>query len=118
MPKFKFDENLPVEAADLFRAAGHDAMTVLEQTLGGHPDEEIANLCAKEQRALVTLDLGFSDIRSYPPGKYSGILVLRLKRQDKPHVLSVLKLLLSHFENEQLTGKLWIVNEQLVRIRG
>lgn len=93
-------------------------MTVLEQALGGHPDEKIASLCAKEQRVLVTLDLGFSDIRSYPPEKYSGILVLRLKHQGKPHVLSVLKLLLPHFENEQLAGKLWIVNEQSVRIRG
>jgi predicted nuclease of predicted toxin-antitoxin system len=37
--KFKIDENLPVEIADLFRAAGFDAITVLEQTLGGEADQ-------------------------------------------------------------------------------
>ena len=33
--KFKIDENLPTEAADLLRSAGHDAVTVGEQRLGG-----------------------------------------------------------------------------------
>ena len=31
--RFKLDENLPAELADLFRQAGHDAVTVLDQTL-------------------------------------------------------------------------------------
>lgn len=35
--QFKLDENLPDEAADLLRAAGHDALTVLDQHLGGGP---------------------------------------------------------------------------------
>ena len=42
MMRFKFDENMPVEAAELFRNAGHDAATVLEQSLGGQPDPNIA----------------------------------------------------------------------------
>ena len=28
--RFKLDENLPVDLADLFRAAGHDAATTLD----------------------------------------------------------------------------------------
>ena len=118
MPRFKLDENLPVEAAELFRSAGYDAMTVLDQGLGGHTDELIAMRCHDEQRTIVTFDMDFSDIRSYPPEDHSGILVLRLKSQDKRHVLAVLKLLIPHFERETLTRKLWIVTEQTVRIRG
>ena len=38
--KFKIDQNLPIEAADLLAAAGHDAMTVYERSLGGAPDEQ------------------------------------------------------------------------------
>lgn len=30
----------PIEAADLLAAAGHNAMTVHEQSLGGAPDEQ------------------------------------------------------------------------------
>ena len=67
MLKFKVDENLPSEAADVLRAAGHDALTVLEQQLGGEADARVSAVCLAEGRAIVTLDLDFSNIRSYPP---------------------------------------------------
>jgi hypothetical protein len=34
----------------------------------------------------VTLDLGFGDIRSYPPSEYSGVVVFRLDQQDKANI--------------------------------
>jgi hypothetical protein len=37
----------------------------------------------------VTLDLDFANIRAYPPGKHAGIVVLRLKHQDKIHPCSL-----------------------------
>ena len=33
--KFKVDENLPADLADLLRSAGHDAITVANQNLSG-----------------------------------------------------------------------------------
>ncbi len=39
--KFKIDQNLPAECGDILAAAGHDAMTVWQQSLGGAPDERI-----------------------------------------------------------------------------
>jgi len=33
--KFKIDENLPLEVAVALREAGHDAMNVVDQGLGG-----------------------------------------------------------------------------------
>ena len=54
--KFKTDENMPAEAAQVLRAAGHDAMSVVDQALGGWPDPSIAQICLDEQRVLVTLD--------------------------------------------------------------
>ena len=33
--RFKVDENLPVEVAQLFQEAGYEATTVLDQQLGG-----------------------------------------------------------------------------------
>jgi hypothetical protein len=35
VPRFKVDENLPAEAVDAPRLAGYDALTVLDQSLGG-----------------------------------------------------------------------------------
>jgi predicted nuclease of predicted toxin-antitoxin system len=87
--RFKVDENLPVEVAQLFREAGHEAATVLDQDLRGRDDRTVATICQQEARALVTLDLDFADIRTYPPAHHAGMVVLRLQQQDKPHVLEV-----------------------------
>ncbi|HJS74303.1 MAG TPA: DUF5615 family PIN-like protein [Vicinamibacteria bacterium] len=92
--KFKVDEHLPIELADLLKQAGHDAVTVHDERLGGAKDDELAPVCQREGRAFVTFDRGFSDIRSYPPSEYPGLVVFRLKSQDKPHVLKVCERLL------------------------
>jgi predicted nuclease of predicted toxin-antitoxin system len=115
--RFKIDENLPPELADLLSAEGHDVASVLEEKLGGASDATLAQHCRAEERALVTLDVGFADIRSYPPESYSGLLVLRLRQHDKPHILAVLKELVPRFETEPLLSHLWIVEEGRVRIR-
>ena len=50
--KFKIDENLPIEVAELFKQSGYDAMTVLEQDLGGIADADLASICQKETSTL------------------------------------------------------------------
>jgi predicted nuclease of predicted toxin-antitoxin system len=115
--KFKIDENLPIEVSDLLKQAGHEAASVQDQSLGGAKDSNVARICQQEDRAIVTLDLDFADIRAYPPRDFSGLVVLRLTRQDKLHVLGVFERLLTVIENEPLIGKLWIVEENRVRIR-
>ena len=36
--KFKVDENMPAEVAEMFANTGHDAVTVPNQQMGGQPD--------------------------------------------------------------------------------
>jgi predicted nuclease of predicted toxin-antitoxin system len=115
--RFKIDENLPIEVADLLAANGHDAISVVEQGLGGAADTTIADVCGSEQRCLLTLDTDFSDIRSYPPGSHPGIVILRLTIQDKQSVLKVVARLNRTLELQSPTGALWIVDEQRIRIR-
>ena len=114
---FKVDENLPVELAELLRQEGYGALTVLEEQLNGVSDADIASDCNREARALITLDTHFADIRSYPPRDYAGLIVLRLKRQDKPYVLDVISRLLPLLANEAPDRHLWIVEDEKVRIR-
>lgn len=115
---FKLDENLHPDAAEFLRQSGHDAVTVYEQGLRGFHDSDIAKVCGREQRSLVTLDLDFADVRNYPPANYSGIIVLRLADQSRTAVLRVLQRLLPALRTESLVGKLWIVDEVQIRIRG
>jgi predicted nuclease of predicted toxin-antitoxin system len=115
--KFKIDENLPIEVADLLRQAGHDALTVGEQNMSGVTDVTIASVCQSEQRAILTLDLDFADIRTYPPSEYSGIMVLRLSHQDKAFVLQIVHQVIRKLDIEPLNARLWIVEDNQIRIR-
>ncbi len=114
--KFKIDENLPSELADMLHAAGHDGSTVYVQQLAGQPDSMVSKVCKREGRIIVTLDVGFADIRQYPPKEYAGIIVLRLRNQDKMAVIQVFGQLIPLLSAE-ITNKLWIVDEKKVRVR-
>ena len=64
---FKLDENLPRTAARVLREHGHDALSALDQKMGGRPDAQLLEAAKLENRAFITLDLHFSDIRTHPP---------------------------------------------------
>ena len=115
---FKVDENLPVDFAQLLAELGHDTKTVKDQRLQGANDQVLLERCDKEERTLVTLDIDFSDIRAYPPRDHKGIIVLRVGNQSKKHVLEIFKRILPLIAQEPIKGRLWIVEENAVRIRG
>ena len=116
--RFKIDENLPIDVADLLRSAGHDALTVFDQRLMGENDSHILSVCQEEERILITLDLDFSDVRSYPPQEYFGLMVLRLHRQDKPYVLETIRRVIPLLGQNEIKGQLWIIEENRIRVRG
>src|SRR4051794_9769955 len=114
---FKVDENLPAELREFLTSAGHDALTVADQQLQGHPDSAVHDVCRGEGRSLVTLDRGFGDVRRYVPSPDAGLIVLRLARQDKQHVLTHFQCLIPLLSRERLAGHLWVVEEGQIRIR-
>jgi predicted nuclease of predicted toxin-antitoxin system len=115
--RFKLDENLPRDAQALLVAAGHDAHSVNDERLAGHPDSRILDVCVNEDRVLVTLDLDFADIREYPPSSHRGIWVLRPATQSIENTLSALRGALALIGKEPTTNRLWIVEPSRVRIR-
>jgi predicted nuclease of predicted toxin-antitoxin system len=115
---FKVDENLPEDVAAVLREAGHEAATVASQGLAGAEDAQLSETLKWEGRILVTLDVGFGDIRTYPPGEYPGIVVLRLAKLDRRHVLAAIRRILPVLRTDPVARRLWIVEEHAVRIRG
>ena len=97
--KFKFDENLPADMGALLGADGHDAHSVLDENLRGAADTSVARACQDEQRILITLDLDFADITTYPPQDFHGIIVLRLAHQDRDAVLKIMPRILTLLQN-------------------
>ena len=114
----KIDESLPIEVGALLRKEGHDAHSVKDEGLCGAPDNAVAKICKDERRILVTLDLDFAHIRNFPPQDYEGIIVLRLNRQDRDSVLTIIPRILALLKIEPVTQKLWIADEKRTRIRG
>ena len=114
--RFKVDENLPVQCIDQLRQAGHDAVSVYDQGLSDAPDPRIMEACTDEERVLVSLDLDFADIRSYPPSRTHGIVVFRLKTQDAATLRQVVHRLLDLLPRESPAGRLWVVERDKVRI--
>lgn len=114
----KIDENVPADAAVLLSRAGHDCKTVYDEELGGAPDERIVEACHAEQRVLITLDLDFADIRRYPPELYPGVIVLRPLTPDLAHTMNLLARAITLLATASVTGRLWIVEPDRVRVRG
>ena len=115
--KFKLDENFGSRAIHLFQAAGHDAETVYQEGLSGASDAALFEACILEQRCIVTLDLDFADVVRFPPHISNGIAVLRTPKNSSLQVLeklvnNLLKMMLA----EQITGRLWIVEINRIRI--
>ena len=52
---FKLDENLPIEAKNLFIREGFDTETVYDENLNGCSDNVLFSRCKQEKRILITL---------------------------------------------------------------
>ncbi len=115
--KFKLDENFGTRTQHLFKEAGYDVHTVREESIQGTSDENLYAVCCKEDRCLVTLDLDFSDVTRFPPGKSGGIIVIRVPRNPSLSLLEMLiKQLLQSVAQIDIKKQLLIVEAGRIRI--
>jgi predicted nuclease of predicted toxin-antitoxin system len=115
--RVKLDENLPASLGEVLTAHGHDVDTVLAEDLAGHPDPDVAAAVKTDERFLITLDKGFGDIRTYPPGTHPGILVLRLPDESPAAVRQAVTDVLTHHRLDDLAGTVTVFHHGRLRIR-
>ena len=75
--RLKIDENLGPSIVALFESAGLDVHSVPQEGLSGSPDDKVLFAAFSEDRALVTLDLDFSNSIRFPPAGKPGVIILR-----------------------------------------
>lgn len=75
--KFFLDTNIPYSALEIFEELKLEAVHSRDAGLSKADDKEIMNYAVKNERILVTKDLGFSNTTIFPPESHHGLVVLR-----------------------------------------
>ena len=115
--KVKLDENVTAAAVALLAEHSHDVDTVPTERLTGAKDAVVMEACRSDSRMLVTFDVGFGDVRAYPPGSHPGIVLLRISDQRPDNTLDLLRRFLSQHSLDDLAAALVVVSDTRVRIR-
>ena len=79
--KIKLDQNLSIYLREVLAALDHDVDTVFDEGLTGVDDVVVLQAARSQDRILSTLDTDFLNLKVYPPGTHSGIVVFRPPRQ-------------------------------------
>jgi predicted nuclease of predicted toxin-antitoxin system len=93
--RIKLDENLGRPHIALLKRHGYEADRVFDQGLSGIEDADLWVRVRRDGQFLITLDLGFSDVRRYAPGTHPGILLVRPRRKGRNAVSNVLRRVLN-----------------------
>jgi predicted nuclease of predicted toxin-antitoxin system len=114
--RFKLDENLGKQIAEILRESGYDVATVPDQKMWGTNDNTLIETCSTERRCLITLDMEFGNPLLFKPADYSGIIVLRLPSKPTPQdLLDLAGTLVKTLGQKDIGGKLWVVQRGRVR---
>jgi len=114
--KLKLDENLAERHRIRLESANRDVTTVVQQGFRGVSDVDLFELCKNEQRAVVTLDMDFSNVLAFPPKGTAGVIVLRGRDGLLRTIDQLIESLIRALETNDPTGTLWIVEPSRLRI--
>ena len=115
--KLKLDENLSRHLKQILASLGHDATTAVEEGLLSQPDAVIAKAAHSEGRVLLTLDVEFADLRKYPPGSHSGVVLFRPGTLGPLEVNRYVEDFIRNFDLVSLAGCVAVVGPRRIRIR-
>ncbi|MFQ5437090.1 MAG: DUF5615 family PIN-like protein [Anaerolineae bacterium] len=117
MMHIKVDEDIPPVAATWLKDRNYEASTVVEQGMGGWKDDRLWQAVRADRHFLLTADKGFGDMRFYPPGSHTGILLLRPDEDGIRPILDLLKMVLAQVDLAQLQGVIAVATPRGLRVR-
>ena len=118
--RFFADHCVPMEVVRRLRHEGHEVLTLRELMPPRSPDPMVIGKAQDLNCILLSLNGDFSDIVSYPPAKYKGIVALQL--HNHPEIISVVMDRLAHYlaahpNSSEYEGRLFLVEPHRIRIR-
>ena len=115
--RFLTDEDVPRSTARVLRDAGFDALDMRDVGLRGKSDTEVFEYTQRENRLLITCDMGFSNILNFPPSENHGILVVRVPDSESIDTFNREVLRAVQEVGDNLSHHLAIVEVGKVRLR-
>ena len=115
--RVKLDEALSAALVEPLEQRGYAVATVRGQGWGGLKDSVLWPLITAEHVFFITADKGFGDIRAFPPGTHSGILLLRPDREGLLEYRALLEEVLEKHGLESLAATIAVASPARVRVR-
>ena len=117
--RFLIDADLPRDTSALLASFQYDPLDVRDIGMRYAEDADIAAYAMQHQLCILSGDWGFSDIRIYPPDRYSGFVVIGLPAHStRPIILAAVRHLLERPDLVAFVpGRLAIVEKNRIRLR-
>ncbi len=117
---FFTDHCVPNSVIQVLRDAGHE-VRILKEHIPRDSDDPVVIAKAQELPAiLVSLNGDFSDIVTYPPSNYKGIIALQVRNHPRviPALMQrLLDYLAAHPDMSSYEGQLLLVEAHRIRVR-
>lgn len=117
MIKIKLDENLSWHLKEDIQKLGFEVKTSADEGLLGRSDVEVGAAARSEGKVLFTLDIEFADLRKFPPGSHSGIVLFRPQSMGPMTVSRFVLKFLEEVDLADMAGCVVVVEPNRIRLR-
>lgn len=115
--RFLADMGISQATVKWLRDQGHDAVHLAEEGLSKMLDEDIMVKAAKEERILLTTDLGFGELAHFSTGQRPSVISFRLHHPRSDEINRRLVFILNNFNEPLEQGAILSIQEGRVRVR-
>ena len=118
--RFFADHCVPSSVVQTLQEADHEVLRLRDVIPPDSPDQLVISKAQESDAILLSLNGDFSDIVTYPPAMYKGIVALLVRNHPEiiPQLLERLKAYLStHQDMEHYSGRPLIVEAHRIRSR-
>ncbi len=115
--RFLIDECISARLASYLQDAGHDAVHVLQEGLGGAPDTAVMAEAGRQQRILVSTDTDFGELLVRQNANTPSVLLFRKALHDPKAIADVLLANLADAAHDLDEGAIVVIAKDRIKIR-
>lgn len=114
------DQCVPYSIIEILQNEGHEVLLLKDYIRKDSLDSLVISKALELEAILISLNGDFTDIVTYPPRNYGGIITLQVRNHPEviPQIIGRLKKYLSTHNNMiHYKGKLFLVEVDRIRVR-